>query len=48
MILKSITALLCASALSAFNSSAAGKPNFVIIFLDDVGYADLGCFGATK
>ncbi|MFP6865045.1 MAG: sulfatase-like hydrolase/transferase, partial [Roseibacillus sp.] len=48
MLLKSITALLCASALSAYNSSAAGKPNFVIIFLDDVGYADLGCFGATK
>jgi arylsulfatase A len=24
---------------------AAGKPNFVIIFTDDQGYADLGCFG---
>lgn len=30
--------------------SAAGdsKPNFVIIFADDQGYGDLGCFGSTK
>ena len=26
----------------------AAKPNFVIIFNDDMGYADLGCFGADK
>lgn len=25
--------------------SAADKPNFVIIFADDLGYGDLGCFG---
>ncbi len=24
------------------------KPNFVIIFADDQGYGDLGCFGSTK
>ena len=28
--------------------SHAKKPNFVIIFNDDMGYADLGCFGAEK
>jgi arylsulfatase A len=22
-------------------------PNFVIIFIDDLGFADIGCFGAT-
>ncbi len=33
-----------------FLSSAAladtGKPNVVVIFMDDMGYADVGCFGA--
>src|SRR5262245_16801870 len=24
------------------------KPNFVVIFIDDLGYADIGPFGATK
>ena len=24
------------------------KPNIVFIFADDMGYGDLGCFGATK
>lgn len=27
-------------------SAAAKKPNFIIIFTDDQGYADVGCFGA--
>ena len=35
--------------LTVFVSSAIGadaKPNFVIIFADDQGYGDLGCFGS--
>jgi arylsulfatase A len=24
------------------------KPNFIIIFCDDLGYGDVGCFGSTK
>ena len=28
-------------------SASAEKPNFVIIFTDDQGYGDLGCFGST-
>jgi arylsulfatase A-like enzyme len=36
----------CMGAGSA--SGAASKPNFIIIFCDDIGYGDLGCFGSTK
>lgn len=40
-------ALLC-SALMAFGAQeekAAGKPNFIVLFADDLGYGDLGVFG---
>jgi arylsulfatase A len=29
-------------------SAPPSKPNFVVIFVDDLGYADIGPFGATK
>ena len=28
------------------NALIAQKPNFIIIFTDDQGYSDLGCFGS--
>lgn len=37
--------LLSFALLASFHASAA-KPNFIIIFTDDQGYADLGCFGS--
>ena len=37
-----LTLLLCFSAVS----TAADKPNFVLIFVDDLGYADIGPFGS--
>jgi hypothetical protein len=36
-------ALACASPVRAVE-----KPNIVVIFVDDLGYADIGPFGATK
>lgn len=36
--------VLCAAAFST--ALAADKPNFVIIFTDDQGYQDVGCFGS--
>ncbi len=30
------------------SSVFAEKPNFLIIFCDDLGYGDLGCYGSTK
>jgi arylsulfatase A len=40
---------LAALALCAAHAPAADpKPNIVVVFIDDLGYADIGPFGATK
>ena len=36
------------NAASTQQAKEADRPNFVIIFNDDMGYADIGCFGAPK
>ncbi len=33
--------------ISAISISAAEKPNIIVILADDIGYGDLGCYGAT-
>lgn len=48
--LPRLTFILLAIAISGLDSSAAEKrkPNFIVINIDDLGYADIGPFGSTN
>lgn len=41
-----LTCLLASLTLTSLPTPAAELPNLVVIFMDDMGYADVGCFGA--
>jgi arylsulfatase A len=46
--MKSLRLLVCILASAASALAAANRPNFVIINIDDLGYADIGPFGSTN
>lgn len=43
-----VPAVLLLWGIPALDALAASPPNFIIIFTDDQGYNDLGCFGSPK
>lgn len=45
LLLLAIVTTCCADFVNAQDDSQPKKPNFVVIFCDDLGYGDLGCFG---
>ena len=46
--LFSITALFTLAVSQPSGFAGERKPNIIVIFIDDLGYADIGPFGATK
>ncbi|HEX3868990.1 MAG TPA: sulfatase-like hydrolase/transferase, partial [Pirellulales bacterium] len=44
--MKLWTIALLLIATSAASASAASKPNFIVINVDDLGYCDIGPFGS--
>ena len=47
-VIACVLLVVVVSLTSAENRGSATKTNFIIIFCDDLGYNDLGCFGSRK
>ena len=46
--MRSVIFLLLLSATQVCAATAHNKPNVIIFFMDDMGYGDIGPYGATK
>ena len=39
--------IFCSCSMEQGSENTSGQPNFIIIFIDDMGYGDIGAFGST-
>ena len=47
-LLQGLASLALLSGIAVTVNASEAPPNFVIIFTDDQGYQDLGCFGSPE
>ena len=48
MFRHAIAILVCLLATGIVSAADPARPNVIVILADDIGYGDLGCYGATK
>src|SRR3954470_21722948 len=48
LVLLGILALWCAGPILAQTTRASDHPNILFVLIDDMGYADLNCYGGTR